>query len=250
MLTPRFAENFSATVDFYRVVLTDAIALTNLTEVLQACYSDPAFSQRVLERADRCYGYNSRNADGSIGRINVYGININTLSTRGIDFASSYRFPTLGPVPGSLSVDLRTSWLADFYNSGAAPQVREARGTLEYPTWKGSLGFDYRLNEWGVSWTARFLSSMTDPAVRTGSIPTPNPLGYDGTPSYLVNDLSIRWRGAANVTLGVNNVLDKQPPMVVGGRGRRRLCTTRWGVISTSTSGIDSEAEAGGMDHA
>lgn len=219
VLTPRFAENFSATVDFYRVVLTDAIALTNLTEVLQACYSDPNFAQRVADRADRCYGYNSRNADGSIGRINVYGININTLSTRGVDFASSYRFPSLGAVPGSLSVDLRTSWLADFYNSGAAPQVREARGTLEYPTWKGSLGFDYRLNEWGVSWTARFLSSMTDPAVRTGSIPTPNPLGYDGTPFYLVNDLAIRWRGAANVTLGINNVLDKQPPMVVGGRG-------------------------------
>ncbi len=67
VITPRFAENFSATVDFYRVVLTDAIALTNLTEVLQACYSDPSFSQRVLDKSDRCYGYNARNADGSIG---------------------------------------------------------------------------------------------------------------------------------------------------------------------------------------
>ena len=66
---------------------------------------------------------------------------------------------------------------------------------------------------------------MTDSAVLTGSIPTPNPLGYTGTPFYLANDLSINWRGAGGevgtprVTLGINNVLDKQPPVVVGNRG-------------------------------
>ncbi len=122
-------------------------------------------------------------------------------------------------------MDLRGSWLASFYNSGAAVPVRQARGTLEYPTWKGSLTLGYRLNQWSVSWAARFLSSMTDPGILTGSIPTPNPLGYSGTPSYLVNDLSIHWggegsdHGTPNVTLGINNALNKQPPMVVGGRG-------------------------------
>jgi iron complex outermembrane receptor protein len=225
VITPRFAENFSATVDYYRVELTDAIGLTNLTEVLQTCYSDPTFMQRVQDRSDLCYGYNARNPDGSIGRINVYGININTLSTNGVDFSANYRFPGLGAVPGSLSVDLRASHLGSFYNSAAAAAVREAGGNLEYPTWKGSLSLAYRLNQWAVSWSARFLDSMTDSAVVTGSIPTPNPLGYSGTPFYVVNDLSIRWRGAGgdhgtpNVTLGINNVLDKQPPMVVGGRG-------------------------------
>jgi outer membrane receptor protein involved in Fe transport len=66
---------------------------------------------------------------------------------------------------------------------------------------------------------------MTDSAVKNGTIPTPNPLGYEGTPFYLVNDLSISWRGAGSetgtprATLGINNVLDKEPPMVVGNRG-------------------------------
>ncbi len=225
VLTPRFAENFTATVDYYRVELTDAIGLTNLTQVLQTCYSDPSFAQRVQDRADICFGYNTRNPDGSIGRINVYGININTLSTKGIDFSAGYRFPELGPVPGSLSMDLRASRLLSFYNSANAVAVRELRGILEYPTWKGSLNLNYRLDQWSASWTARFLSSMTDSAVRSGSIPTPNPLGYTGTPFYVVNDLSINWRGLGSdrgtprATLGINNVLDKQPPLVVGNRG-------------------------------
>jgi iron complex outermembrane recepter protein len=225
VFTPTFFENFSATVDFYRLALTDAIGLTNLTQVLQTCYSDPNFLQRVQDRADLCYGYNARNPDGSIGRINVHSINISSLSTRGIDFGADYRFPHLGPVPGDLALDLTASWLGSFYNSAAAVQVRQERGALEYPPWKGSLAFNYHLDQWAVSWTARFLSGMTDPNVLTGSIPTPNPLGYSGTPLYVTNDLSIHWGGAKgdhgrpDVTLGINNVLDKQPPTVISGRG-------------------------------
>src|SRR6185437_16428898 len=102
-----------------------------LTQVLQACYSDPNFAQRVQDRADLCYGYNARNPDGSLGRINVYSINISSLSTRGIDFGADYRFVHLGPVPGSLSLDLTASWLGSFYNSAAAVQVQQERGVLE-----------------------------------------------------------------------------------------------------------------------
>ncbi|MDR2216296.1 MAG: TonB-dependent receptor [Nevskiaceae bacterium] len=223
VLTPTFFENFTATVDYYNVKLTDGIRLTNLSDVLQECYTDPNFSARVANVGDLCYQYDLRNPDGSIGLIAVYGINVNEVSSRGIDFSAGYNFPSLGKVPGSLSVDLRTTRLLSAYDSSAG--TPERRGTFNYPNWKGSLNFAWRHDQWSASWSARFIDAMVDTAVSNGNIPTPNVLNYSGTGFYWIHDLNIRWApetenwGSPSVTLGVNNVLDKDPPFVPGNAG-------------------------------
>ncbi len=118
VFTPTFAPNLNMTLDYYRVTLTDAIGTTNLTQALQSCYSDPNFAARVSNPADLCYGYNTRNPDQSLGRINLYAVNVSRRQTNGFDYSGRYQFRDLGPVPGSFSLDARVSFLKSFYDSG------------------------------------------------------------------------------------------------------------------------------------
>ena len=84
VFTPTFAPNLSMTLDYYRIILTDAIGQTNLSQALQACYADPNFMTRANNPLDPCFGYNHRNADETLSRINQYSININRLVAKGI----------------------------------------------------------------------------------------------------------------------------------------------------------------------
>jgi iron complex outermembrane recepter protein len=223
VFTPTFAPDLNMTLDYYHVTLTDAIGTTNLTQALQSCYSDPSFAARVSNPADLCYGYNTRNPDQSLGRINLYAVNVSRRETEGFDYSGRYHFRSLGPVPGSLSLDARVSLLKSFYDSGVV--IGEERGTFNFPKWNGTLTATYNLNPFSVSWMTRYLSAMKDQAVIRGSIPANNPLGYSGTPSYAEHDLTLRWQGEGSnrpyVALGVNNVFDKTPPFAYNVIGTR-----------------------------
>lgn len=221
VFTPSFMRGLSATLDYYHIEVTNAIGGTNLTQALQACYADPNFMTRAANPTDPCYGYNQRAPDQTLEPIHSYEINISKLWTDGLDFAGHYQIGGLGPVPGALALDAKLGYLIGFYDSSTV--IGQERGTFSegpitnaaWPIWKGSLTVSYILDRLTVSWMAQYISAMKDQSVLTGAIPASNPLGYSGTPNYVLNDLTIRWqRGDAGpyAMLGVDNVFDKNPP--------------------------------------
>jgi outer membrane receptor protein involved in Fe transport len=137
---------------------------------------------------------------------------------------------SLGPVPGSLTFDARLSHLFSFHDTGVV--IGEESGTVGFPKWSGSLTAGYHFKQVSVSWMARFLSAMKDQAVLRGSIPANNPLNYSGPGSYVLNDLTLSWQGdKANVTLGVNNVFDKDPLFAYGSLGGRNTYGSIYDVL-------------------
>ena len=154
---------------------------------------------RAADPADPCYDYNVRNPDQTLGAVKLYAINVARRQTDGLDYSGRYQVRSLGAVPGSLTLDARLSRLFSFHDTGVV--IGEEDGTLGFPKWSGSLTVDYHLKEVSVSWMARFLSAMKDQAVLRGSIPANNPLGYSGTPSYEVNNLTAAMAGGQRQTL-------------------------------------------------
>ena len=232
VFTPTFASNLSMTLDYYRITLTEAIGTTNLTQALQTCYEDPNFMKRAADPADSCFDYNVRNPDQTLGAVKLYAINVARRQTDGLDYSGRYEVRSLGAVPGSLTLDARLSRLFSFYDTGVV--IGEEDGTLGYPKWSGSLTLDYHFKQWSASWMARFLSPMEDQAVLRKSIPANNPLGYNGTPFYEVNNLTLRWQGESGkpyVMLGVNNVLDKTPPFAFGSLSGRNTLGSEYDII-------------------
>lgn len=218
VFTPRFVPSFAMTLDFYRILVDEAIGTTNLTQALDTCYESPDFTALAANPSSSCYGYANRNSDQSLARIPLYAINVNREQTSGLDFSADYVVRNLGPVPGSVSIDANANWMASFYSSNSVPT--QEVGLYGFPRWSGTLSPSYHLQNFNFGWFARLISGMQDPAVLRGSIPANNPLGYTGTPFYILNDLTTGWQSrrdgnAYHVTLGINNVFNKQPPFAL-----------------------------------
>lgn len=220
VLQPTFLPGFSASIDYYDIKIDDAISAANQTALMQAglnnCYADPNLATRATNVADQCYGFATRGVGGAIARVRLLPTNIAQWSTSGIDMSARYHFDTLGPVPGSLVAEVRASYL-DSFNLAGAEQVGTfaggAFGDLNYPDWQGFLKLGYQHDLFDIEWTTNYMAAMKDSRYGT-SVPTNNFLNYSGTPDYFSHDLIVRTQvgDQMDVTLGVNNVFDKDPP--------------------------------------
>jgi iron complex outermembrane receptor protein len=220
VLRPTFLPNFTATIDYYNIEIEDAISAANQTALMQSglnnCYAATDFAARAADPSDLCYTFATRGVDGTLGRIRLLPTNIAQWATSGVDMSFRYRWDELSFVPGALTADLRLSYLESFNQAGdevAGTFAGGSFGDLNYPEWQGALKLGYERDSFDVEWTVNYMDSMAD--IRYGtSVPANNFLGYSGVPTYFSHDLIVRTRLIDNVdlTLGVNNVFDKDPP--------------------------------------
>ncbi len=120
VLTPAFVPRLSMTLDYYHITLTDAIGQTNLSQALQACYSDPNFLSAFCElRWTRATGTTcairmrrSRESTSTRSTSIVWKPKVSTTPV-------TIRCRAWAPVPGSLSLDVRLSYIISNFNSGS-----------------------------------------------------------------------------------------------------------------------------------
>lgn len=221
VLTPHFVPGFSFDVDYYHTelsntILTGGIAGTSGPDIiLNGCYG-------AAQSAAFC-SLIHRNAAGTITQIDSLNTNFGEAVVEGVDF--EWTFDTgrqhwdIPGVGGSLRADLQLSYL--IHSSQTQPDGTTANypGTFVYaneginPKWKGVLNLDYRLDAWTVHWDTRYLQHMI-------SLERGGTLG-NTIPNYWYNDISVSYKFAklgpakdARVTLGIDNLFDKDPPFV------------------------------------
>ena len=154
----------------------------------------------------------TRTASGAVANIANPLINIGGLKTRALDLNLIYRSPDWAI--GQFALRSNTSYLLEFServptSSGLTPIKREGteRGSPDqaYPRTKSTLSGDWDRGAWGVSATARYLSSVKE--VNAAD----NKLGartyFDAQVRYVPEFLT----GFA-FAAGVNNLFDKDPP--------------------------------------
>ena len=223
-LTPTFLPNFQATVDYYHIKLTDTIARPDLSMILANCYADPTLAARATNIADECYQSNIRTTGGNLVYLNDRWQNLGETLTDGIDFTLRYTFNTLGPIPGSLDVQSRNTWLHRYIQDGFdwAGYI-EADIQQAFPRFRSVLNLDYRLNDaWSLDWTTYYTNGMIDiygsaNANTAGVVPLDSPtLGhYTGPGYYVTHDVIAHWRNdTLDIGVGINNVFDHSIPYV------------------------------------
>jgi len=108
--------------------------------------------------------------------------------------------------------------------TGGAPLVTHAAGTstggttpatarATYPHWKGLASLRWSSDDWAVMWRGRYIGSTLDGAAP--ALPV-TPVKGNRVASIFYNDLQLDRRfedARTNVTLGVNNLFDKAPPI-------------------------------------
>ena len=153
----------------------------------------------------------TRSPTGAVRAIDDPLTNAGFIDTSAIDFTISWTSPDWAF--GSFTVTSFTSHLLEFLDGATTPAVDRAgteRGSPSqgYPEWKSQTRIDWDLNDWGVSLTNRYVSSITETAA--------NPVRELDSATYW--DAQVRWtpstiaEGRVTFSLGMNNLFDEDTP--------------------------------------
>lgn len=206
---------------FYDIRLDSAISAYDAQYQLDSC---------VLRNDDSlCRGI-TRNVGGLISSFENQIQNINGFETRGLDLTVSYVMPrkSFGRFRGTL----QSSYLLDFWEkvpSGSGTEKLEREGTVAgeperaYPRFKSNLALGWLYQGLELTLTTRYIHSITEQCRGFSTYPgtcsdfedddnlSTNKLGIT-----VYNDVQAVWSPqfdpGLTITLGVNNVTNREPP--------------------------------------
>jgi iron complex outermembrane receptor protein len=222
---PSFIPNLVASLDFYRIVISDTITELSPTNVVSDC----AFTGQAA-----VCGLINRGPSGSLwlnttNYVQTTERNIGTVQTKGFDFTAHYLLDAgvggkisfnltdtytmnfiTQPISGGLSYDCAGYWGA---TCGAPlPHIRSVFTT----NWSTPLpGFDFTV-KWRFIGPSKVDSESQDPLLHVSGpfyTATQQISGYnyiDLSAHYSVNSM-------VDLRVGVNNLFDKDPPTVLTG---------------------------------
>lgn len=232
--SPSWAPGLSTTVDVWHVYLDNTIALVNAQDVLDLCSNGQTDYCSLITRI--ASGPNQ----GQLQSIIQPTANLGTLSTGGIDWSMLYKLPEFSF--GKFTTGLNATYLK-YYNQDVAPGLpgdvtyHDAGHFLAYgsgaqascpgvgvclfPRWRANGNVDWQLGDWSAEWRLRYIGRFENGS----SDPSQGqyyylPGGSNGVKKYgatTYNDVSIGYNIEplnTRVDFGVNNLFDKQPPML------------------------------------
>jgi len=225
--TPGFLPNFKASIDYWDATVENYVTTVSAASILNGC---------LLQNEGSLCGLIHRGLGGllfgSTGWISQSNTNVGYLKNRGIDVQLNYRFDMgrmgglLLGFTGSDMLQQTVSSPQDTYNCVGLYGPTCSSGADNGPNfaWRHNARLTW-LTPWdhlGLSARWRYLSSVkldsnqqSQPALYNGSYDA-----YDAViPAFNYLDLSASWREGKHLTLigGINNVLDKDPPLLSHG---------------------------------
>jgi len=223
VLQPQFIPNLVASVDIYYIKIQDTITSLSSNTVINDCAitGDPALCGLIHRGAAGDLWYNTNNY------VTATYLNIGKVSTRGLDLSSHYH-TDLGAA-GKLSTNFYGSYTKDFYfqpvpglGSYDCAGYWGSTCGAPVPHWRHVLNTTWSLPWFGLDLTARWRLVGPSKVDRSSKDPQLNGEYYLSTahiPGYNYIDLSLSAPVTSFVDLrvGVNNIADKNPPLVLNG---------------------------------
>jgi len=214
--------DLSVSVDFYNIKITNAIAPTDALTVYAKCFnsdgaSNPGYS--LSDPGGYCSLIHRDAVSGDRQSVNTPFVNTGAIKTQGTDVDINWRAALadmgMASAPGHVSANVVMTFL-DYFKTQAtstAPFLDSA-GTLNQGgqyKWRSftTLGYSFGSFDTGLTWL--HLPSA-DPSQKVQS-PTTRILGV---PSYDLFGVQAAWNVTSTLTVraGVDNLLDKEPPVV------------------------------------
>lgn len=237
VLTPHFeapmAHDLSASVDYYHIKISGAIAGETLNAIVQNCFNANGSNPSYSESNFYCQQITRDPGSGGIVLAKEFSLNVGSYLTEGVDFEAHWGFSLgdLGLPPGAGRVRLQTyvSYLRslqitgvpgvpniDFAGSvGDTQTVMQADGTtasdISHPKWKANTMLGYTVGPVGAALHWRYISAMQDLMDGPGS-------GDPGVPAYSYFDFDLSYQVTPQIQLtgGLTNLFNKQPPRIAG----------------------------------
>ena len=238
-ITPDIGTTFGLdiAISYFDITIEDTIRSIDPETIAFKCYNDAAglaspFCSRLGPRVGNDLGFNL------IGAIDASFVNVGEETSVGWDFnarlTGSFGF---GDVIWLNAATFSTERQTQVF---AGDTIDDLKGTYGNPDTRYNSNVIVNMGEnWSFSWLARFVGETTAPAVRRTST-TGGCDNYEVRPDLLVtteptagvcdaasiwyHDISATYaQDTWNVTAGIQNLLDEQPPLITRGAGSNRM---------------------------
>jgi len=217
VLSPKFLPGFSLSVDYYKIDVQNLIDSLTAQQILTNCLNAGGSG------ATECDLITRATPTSFPSLVSIVPANIAYLKTAGFDIDASYRTELGG---GRLGIRLYANYLDRFDSQqyAGAPIAHYAGVSVVssnpagYPRWRGNLSIDYTNGPIGVTVTEQYIGKMRlDIPGSAARIAFTDP----HVSPVLYTDLSLRYTipdfgGNMELFGTVNNLFDKQPPIIPG----------------------------------
>jgi iron complex outermembrane receptor protein len=206
-------DKFDFTVDYYKIDISDAIVQTDRNFILNQCYGggNASFCNFVTRRPTAI----GANSAGSIEFLDAGVTNSGGEFAEGIDLTVGFNTP-IGP--GKFNAQLSYTHLLDHYVIPLPDEDKDQlSGEVGDSDDKAYLSLGYNIGKFGGTLQTTYISSaVLDDGFLAAYDLEP---GSVGIPSALYLDAQFTWSpgDAYQVFLGVNNLTDEEPPLVISG---------------------------------
>jgi outer membrane receptor protein involved in Fe transport len=219
VFTPTFLDGLTASIDYFDIKLEDQVGVVPPTVSLQQCLQtgDPTFCQNVRRGQAGTLWFDPN------GYIVGTNTNTGTTETSGIDTEVNYRFDLPGGM-GGLAVNLIGTYLREFVSEPVSGLgTYDCQGLFgptcgtPLPEWRHKARLSWTTPiDLDVSLTWRYISKVnldlsTDQPLLTGTF---RPVDREMPAQHYVDlAASYTFRKSYGVRVGINNVLDRDPPL-------------------------------------
>jgi outer membrane receptor protein involved in Fe transport len=221
---PRFLDGLSLTLDYWNLAVDNSIQTAGAGVLLNNCYEQ-------TDRAD-CDKI-QRGTDRTIQNIIDTVTNIGGAETAGIDITAAYRLKAGTAGNFRFSVDL--TWLEKYDEIQAGGRVVHGKGNYDlgygnafggvYPAWKWNASVLWNMKALGAGLNFRYIGSFLECEGGTCNEELEDPtmeVPKRTVPANVTADLFAQWgfaspAGKTTLTVGVNNLLDQDPPTIYDG---------------------------------
>jgi iron complex outermembrane receptor protein len=210
-MTPSFIPGLTGSVDAFRYKIANAVQAIDIQTAANQCAD--TLSANFCNSVRR---FTSGANIGLITGVDQQPINVGSYDERGIDVALNYSFDVAdaaAALTGSAWGDGRVmlgwnyTYLQQLEYTSVNGSTTNQRGLFGAPKHKWNLDIGYSNEDFDFNWKIRYLGSQSYDGGQGG--PTFQPFVYnDFSVHYHFNDMFTPY-------IGVNNVLDERPPLVV-----------------------------------
>jgi outer membrane receptor protein involved in Fe transport len=212
--TPGWFEGFTATVDYWKIELTDAISSVGAQTILDRCVDS-------LNGVDNEYcNLVTRNNAGEVTLIRSYALNLAGQEAEGVDFEFGYDFDALG---GAFRSNLIATYLderKEFPFQDDPTDFYQYAGTAGEATWQGTFSLNYDRGDWEGSWKTRFIDEVSLYDNRELAL-NPNPSSRMTYGSYAITDVTVgyNFKNGISASVGIDNLFNRELPLGTTGTG-------------------------------
>jgi len=233
-IAPSFLKGFQLAVDYYDIIVEDAIISVENVEIMKQCYN----SSVTLGDPNAFCDDITRDDEGQIIKILQRQFNLNEASTSGYDVALDWVWDV-----GGGDLQLTTHWThilshEAVFQGNDGPERVDYNNQLDHGVFEdvATASLTWRVNDWRVRWRTAYKGPVVDHIERVEDylerfatndercaaadprcVTNPEVPAYLYYPSYTRHDLSVSYdmvlRGGKNLNFfgGVRNMFDEDP---------------------------------------